>query len=178
MKKSVLITLGLLAWFGVRAQDDLPPLERAPLFRVNPLPEINDELSSSFFLENRERLRDTLPDSGMVVLFSAPVRYSSNDIEYRYQQDKDFYYFTGIDAENAMLVLFDSPVKINDKWYREIDHAVAINVANGVNAPTKIIPGTQSTADGAGSVGYLNEMVQRQASNSSQNPSVALRITS
>jgi len=128
MKKSVLITLGLLAWFGVRAQDDLPPSERTPLFRVNPLPEINDELSPSFFLENRERLRDTLPDSGMVVLF-------------------------------------DSPVKINEKWYREIDHAVAINVANGVNALTKIIPGTQSTADGAGSVGYLNEMVQRQASN-------------
>lgn len=117
----MLLTLCVgLAALGALAQDNPVEVSQAPLFKVSPLPELSEELSATFFAQNRERLRDTLADSSMVVLFSAPVRYRSNDIEYRYQQDPDFYYFTGIKAENAMLILFDGPTQIEGKWYREI----------------------------------------------------------
>ncbi|MEX2595967.1 MAG: aminopeptidase P family protein [Salibacteraceae bacterium] len=69
---------------------------------------------------NRERLRDTLPDSSFVALFSAPVKTRSNDINFPYHQDSDFYYFTGIEKENAMLLLFKNPMQIDGKWYREM----------------------------------------------------------
>jgi Xaa-Pro aminopeptidase len=84
------------------------------------LPSYDEELSATFFAQNRERLRDTLPDSSVVALFSAPIKARTNDINYPYHQDPDFYYFTGIKKENAMLLLFKQPIRLEGKWYREI----------------------------------------------------------
>jgi len=120
MKRFTLTFLAAVLTLSSIAQEDAVDVKEAPMFKVSPLPELTEELSPGFFAENRERLRDTLEDSSMVVLFSAPIRYRSNDIEYRYHQDPDFFYFTGINAENAMLILFDGPVQIEGKWYREI----------------------------------------------------------
>lgn len=85
----------------------------APLLAQNPerplpvanLPVIEDELTPEFFTANRQRLLDTLPNRGAFVVFSAPQKLRSNDIDYRYHQDPDFYYLTGIREPNAMLVL-------------------------------------------------------------------------
>ena len=101
---------------------DVPPIKttNVPHFKLAPAPEIPEELSSSFFFENRERLREILPDSSMVVLFSAPIRKRTNDIDYPFHQDPDFFYFTGVNEDNAMLVMFKTPMRINEKWYREI----------------------------------------------------------
>ena len=85
-----------------------------------PLPALEDELTADFFVKNRERLRDTLPDSAMVVLFSSPVKTRSNDIEFPYHQDTDFYYFSGITKENAMLLVFKDPVKLNGAMVKEV----------------------------------------------------------
>jgi Xaa-Pro aminopeptidase len=108
-----------LTFIGLQAQEAIQ-IDPVPMFEVAALPDLPEELGASFFAQNRERLRDTLQDSAMVVLFSAPMRYRTNDIEYKYHQDPDFYYFTGITDEHAMLLLFASPMKIGDHWYREI----------------------------------------------------------
>lgn len=120
MNRFTLTFLTIALAFSSIAQEDAVEVKEVPKFKVSPLPELTEELSPGFFAENRERLRDTLEESSMVVLFSAPIRYRSNDIEYRYHQDPDFFYFTGINAEHAMLILFDGPVQIEGKWYREI----------------------------------------------------------
>lgn len=91
----------------------------SPVFKIKDLPKIEDELPASFFSNNRDRLRDTLPDSAMVVLFSAPLKSKSNDIDFRFNQDPDFYYFTGIDAPNAIMIIFKTPVQIEGEWVRE-----------------------------------------------------------
>lgn len=91
----------------------------SPVFKIKDLPKIEDELTASFFSNNRDRLRDTMPDSAMVVLFSAPLKSKSNDIDFRFSQDPDFYYFTGINAPNAILILFKTPVQIEGEWVRE-----------------------------------------------------------
>jgi Xaa-Pro aminopeptidase len=70
-----------------------------------------DPLPDSFFVRNRKALLDRIPDSSVAVFFSAPVRNRSNDVDYDYHQDPDFYYLTGFDAPDALLFLFKPAIK-------------------------------------------------------------------
>lgn len=122
MIKNLLLTLGLcgcsvLGWsqsIGNTIDFD------EPLFQLSELPEIDEELSRNFFMLNRERLRDTMKDSAVAVIFSASQKARANDIDYPFHQDADFFYFTGIREPNAMLMVFKEPMWINDQWMREI----------------------------------------------------------
>lgn len=123
MRIFLLFVVALNTYFSLSllGQDvPTPSTTNVPHFKIAPAPAIPEELSATFFFENRERLREILPDSSMVVLFSAPIRKRTNDIDYPFHQDPDFYYFTGVKEDNAMLVLFKTPMRINEKWYREI----------------------------------------------------------
>jgi Xaa-Pro aminopeptidase len=42
---------------------------------------------------------------GVLVLFAAPVAIRNNDVEHEYRQDSDFYYLTGFDEQDSVLVL-------------------------------------------------------------------------
>ena len=56
-----------------------------------------------------EHRRQTLLNSleeGVVILTSAPTKTRSNDTEYPYRQNSDFYYMCGFTEDNALLVLF------------------------------------------------------------------------
>ena len=46
--------------------------------------------------ERRARAMAKLGAESMLVLFSAPARVYSADVDYEYRQDSDLYYFTGI----------------------------------------------------------------------------------
>ena len=45
----------------------------------------------------------------MAVVFAAPVRNRANDVDYIYHQNPDFYYLTGYDEPDAVLLLFKEP---------------------------------------------------------------------
>jgi Xaa-Pro aminopeptidase len=62
--------------------------------------ELSDDLSA-----RRARLMERLGPDAMVVLFSAPERNYSLDVDYEYRQDSNFYYLTGIQQQNSVLVL-------------------------------------------------------------------------
>lgn len=64
-----------------------------------------DLLPASCFAKNRKSLFERLPDSSIAVLFAAPVRNRSNDVNYSYHQDPDFYYLTGFTDPDAVLIL-------------------------------------------------------------------------
>ena len=106
---------------------DFQAQENSPLKFAN-LPVIDEEPSADFFVRNRNRLRDTMGDSVVVVLLSAPQKTRSNDIDYRYHQDPDFYYFTGIEEPNSMLLLFKDSVEIDGEWLNEILFVESKNV--------------------------------------------------
>jgi Xaa-Pro aminopeptidase len=55
--------------------------------------------------DRRARAMEKLGPESMIVLFSAPPRVYSADIEYEYRQDSDLYYFTGITQPDTTLVL-------------------------------------------------------------------------
>jgi Xaa-Pro aminopeptidase len=65
-----------------------------------------DLLDASFFAKNREKLRQEMPKNSVAVLFANPVRNRSNDINYEYHQDPNFYYLTGLREPHAMVLIF------------------------------------------------------------------------
>lgn len=60
---------------------------------------------ASFRIANREKLRAVIPDSTMVVLFSAPVHFRAGDVDFKYHQDPDFLYFTGFSEAQSILCI-------------------------------------------------------------------------
>ncbi len=53
----------------------------------------------------RKRLIDLLPDNSLVVLPNNETHIRSNDVEYKYKPDPDFYYLTGIEEHNSVCLL-------------------------------------------------------------------------
>ena len=78
---------------GAGAALDLPPLARSP----------------ETFRARRERFLGKLPPRSLVVLRSAPERTMSNDTEYAYRPDSDFFYLTGIEDPDVTAVLRNDP---------------------------------------------------------------------
>lgn len=63
-----------------------------------------DELRDDL-VARRARLIEKLDPASMLVLFSAPPKVYSNDVDYEYRQDSTLYYLTGIDQEDTVLVM-------------------------------------------------------------------------
>ncbi|WP_338429651.1 aminopeptidase P N-terminal domain-containing protein [Synechococcus elongatus] len=61
-------------------------------------------IALSEFVQRREQLLSKL-GSGVAVFRSAPHAVMHNDVEYRYRQDSDFYYLTGLDEPESVAVL-------------------------------------------------------------------------
>ncbi len=57
------------------------------------------------YFERRERLLNYLPDDSIVLLFSGKAPFRSADETYDFCVDRNFYYLTGLDAEDMVLML-------------------------------------------------------------------------
>ena len=53
----------------------------------------------------RARLMEKLGSGSMAILWSAPARVYSRDVDYEYRQDSDLLYLTGIEQPDTVLVL-------------------------------------------------------------------------
>jgi Xaa-Pro aminopeptidase len=82
---------------------------------------------SSFYTGNRKVIRDSLPENSMAIFFSAPVKIRSNDVDYNYHQDPSFYYLTGINEPNSILLIFKNPFEFSGK---QSDEILFVPVAN------------------------------------------------
>lgn len=58
----------------------------------------------SEYADRRHRLIDSMAQ-GVLLQFAAPVTLRNNDVEHEYRQDSDFYYLTGLDEPESVLVL-------------------------------------------------------------------------
>jgi Xaa-Pro aminopeptidase len=66
---------------------------------------------ASFHKNRREILKSQMPANSVIAVFANPIRNRSNDVDFAYHQDPDFYYLTGLREPNAVLLLFSSPQK-------------------------------------------------------------------
>ena len=65
-----------------------------------------DYLTPAFHKGRRDAARALMPDSSVMVVFAAPTRTFSNDVDYIYHQNPDLYYFTGYKEPNSLLLIF------------------------------------------------------------------------
>ncbi len=74
-----------------------------------------DYLSPAFHAGRRAVFKDKMSNNGLGIFFASQTRQRSNDTEFQYAQNKNFYYFTGLEEPNAVLLLFKNPVEILGK---------------------------------------------------------------
>ncbi|MCC5935706.1 MAG: aminopeptidase P N-terminal domain-containing protein [Lunatimonas sp.] len=79
-----------------------------------------DGLSPAFHKERRQAFRDLLPENGVAVIFNNPVKNRSNDTEFSYRPNSDFYYLTGFREPNAALIIFKKPQTVDGAKVNEI----------------------------------------------------------
>ncbi len=65
-----------------------------------------DILSKDFHNGRREALRKFLPNNSCAVIFAGAERQRANDTKFIYHQDPDFYYLTGLNEPNAVVIIF------------------------------------------------------------------------
>ena len=59
----------------------------------------------SNYVNNRQKLYKEIPDNSLVVLYSGALKQCSADENYPFKVNTNFYYMTGIDQDNAYLVV-------------------------------------------------------------------------
>ena len=80
-----------------------------------------DYLSSEFHKERRDALREKMPSNTVAVFFANAVRNRSNDVDFVYHQDPDFYYLTGYKEPHSVLVIFsDMQTDEDGSSYNEV----------------------------------------------------------
>lgn len=66
---------------------------------------MKSSLPLSEFAARRARLMAQLPAGGLAIVPGASMRHRNRDVEYPFRQDSDFYYLTGFNEPDAVLVL-------------------------------------------------------------------------
>jgi len=79
-----------------------------------------DGPSPDFHRGRRTALARSLAPNAVAVFFAAPERVRSNDTNYEYRQDSDFYYLTGSREPGSALLLVPSGVRVEGRTVREI----------------------------------------------------------
>ncbi|WP_075349818.1 aminopeptidase P family protein [Algoriphagus marinus] len=77
-------------------------------------------LTSDWHQSRRDELRKLMPTNTVAVFFNNPVKNRTNDVDYIYHPDTDFFYLTGFREPNAVLVLFSEKREINGELTDEI----------------------------------------------------------
>jgi len=82
-----------------------------------------DLLSKEFHHAMRDSLRKLMPDSSVAILFSAPERNRSNDNDFQYHQDPNFYYLTGLTEANALLIIYKN---VQHVWCKAVNELLFV----------------------------------------------------
>ncbi|EPG67333.1 aminopeptidase P N-terminal domain-containing protein [Leptospira wolffii] len=59
----------------------------------------------SIFRTRIRNVQNLLKESEVLLVFAAPQRIRNRDVEYKFRQDSDYYYLTGVEEEDGILVL-------------------------------------------------------------------------
>ena len=80
----------------------------------------NDLLPADFHSGRREELRKRMKSNSVAIFLAAPVRNRSNDVNFEYHQNPNFYYFTGLNEPHAMIMIFKEPTEVNGRFIKEV----------------------------------------------------------
>ena len=80
----------------------------------------NDLLPPSFHMERRKAVRTFMPEKTMAIYCSGKSMLRANDVDYEFHQDPNFYYLTGLNESNSILILFKNPFIFNKDTINEL----------------------------------------------------------
>lgn len=80
----------------------------------------NDLLPKEFHAGRRNALRQLIGDSTVAVFFASTQKNRSNDVNYEFHQDPNFYYLTGLREPDAMIMIFKNEVQFDGFSANEI----------------------------------------------------------
>jgi len=80
----------------------------------------DDFLKPEFHKERREALRKIMPQNSVAVFFANPVRNRSNDVDFVYHQDPNFYYLTGYKEPHSVLFIFSEEQVVQGEKVNEL----------------------------------------------------------
>ena len=132
MKYLLLSTTLLCLVLNSRAQNDHSHQHDHTSITVKGTEYDNDLLPASFHKQRREALRALMPDSSAAVFFANPIRNYSNDVDFEFHQDPNFYYLTGLNETNAVLYIFKEMNAIGEIITNELIFVEPRNEANEV----------------------------------------------
>lgn len=76
-------------------------------------------MKKEFYIKNRERLMSKVDENSVVILFAGRAPYKSADETYQFTPNRNFYYLTGIDRENIILIMNKKNGKIEETLFIE-----------------------------------------------------------
>ena len=86
-----------------------------------------DDLGPEFHKKKRQEFRSLMPANSVAFIFTSPIMKRSNDTDYMYHQDPNFYYLTGWREPHGVLVIFKDDQFDSDGSYNEIMYVREIN---------------------------------------------------
>ena len=74
-------------------------------------------MNTNFFVNNRANFATQMEDNSTAIFFSGKAPRQSADQEYEFSVDRNFFYFTGIDKENMILIINKIAGKVTEQLY-------------------------------------------------------------
>ena len=81
-------------------------------------------MAEPFFIKNREKLFSNLKDNSVAVLFAGKAPVKRGDEYYPFSPDRNFYYVSGIDRENCILLFTKRAEQKNVTLYIPRDNGI------------------------------------------------------
>lgn len=88
-----------------------------------------DPIDSTLFIHNREKLNELLKPNSIVVIHANDIMPTNADGTLLLQQNRDLFYFSGVDQEETVLILFPDAKTERDRmilFVRETNEHVAV----------------------------------------------------
>ncbi|HIA12652.1 MAG TPA: M24 family metallopeptidase [Flavobacteriales bacterium] len=77
-------------------------------------------LDKEFHAKKREDLRAIMPENSAAIIFSSSIKNRSNDVDFEFHQDPNFFYLTGLNEPHAMLIVFKEEQRVESFDSKEI----------------------------------------------------------
>ena len=81
----------------------------------------NDDLGPDFHKKKRSEFREKMPNNSVAIFFTSPVMKRSNDTNFMYHQNPNFYYLTGWREPHGVLVIYSNQQEDKKgKYYEQL----------------------------------------------------------
>lgn len=87
-----------------------------------------------FHKSRRKKLLEKIGKDSIAIIFSNSMRNASFDADYKFKQNKNFYYLTGFNEPDSLLILCPDKIRIplddKNKQYREVNEILFVRPKN------------------------------------------------